>query len=100
MKKNKKTTEERKAVIKRGVKRCERLKKTQKEKGEKKTFAILEKKKLKERQNQEIEKILKSKQLNGPADISKTRFKPMSFTQSVYMVYRKKTLESKKKEVV
>ena len=61
MKKNKLTTEERKAVIKRGEKRSLRLKKTQKEKHLRKMKLIEERKKLAKKQEEFFERMMKSR---------------------------------------
>lgn len=61
MKKNKQTVSQRKATLKRGKKRNDRLKNSQGEKHVKKLAIILEKKKNKEKQDEELMKILQSR---------------------------------------
>lgn len=61
MKKNKKTAAQNKSAVKRGAKRSARIKKTQGEKNTKKMVIIAEKKRLEQKQNEEIMKIINSR---------------------------------------
>jgi len=61
MKKKRQSAVQKKAAIKRGLKRSGRLKTTKSEKSKKKLDAIKEKQRLQEKQNEEIRKILESR---------------------------------------
>jgi hypothetical protein len=94
MRKNKQNTTERKAALKRANKRSERFKKTRSQKHEKEMLAVEEKKKLQKKQNEEIEKILKSR----PAEFGNFSFMDdysLSFSKRVELAFRKKRLEEK-----
>ncbi len=63
MKKKRQTKNKKTAVLKRGAKRNARLRKTQSQKNEKKLVIIEDKKRLKEKQDEEIRKIMQSRNL-------------------------------------
>jgi len=97
MKKNKLTSEERKFAIKRATKRSMRLKKAQKQKNINKTAVIEEKKRIQKKQDEEIEKILKSRNADS-SDFSSKNYVPTTFSQYVNLAFWKKNMKLKKKK--
>jgi len=95
--KNKLTPAERRAVIKRGTKRSMRLKKTQKQKNRNKAALIEEKKRLLKKENEEIEKILKSRDPEFNSTHLSNQF-PATFTKYVHLVFWKKSMKLKKQK--